>query len=907
MTAESDSVLARLLRQLAAAACAHRGWWVFPQVLLAAACVLYAARGLKLDMNRDHLVGPRNRTHQVYLRYRKEFPGGDELVVVVESGNRERNRQFIERLAGRVEPETNLFTDVFYKGDLATLGPKALLLVPTKDLEELRQTLHGDRPAIQEFTQATNLNSLFSIVNEQFRHASSQGTAATESLINALPFLQSIIEQARQSLSRPGTPPSPGVEAIIGGGEEAEQQTYITFARGRIYLLTARPRSEALTSEAITRLRQLVQQTQFEVPGLNAGLTGEPVLDYDETRQAQHDSLVASLVALSLCSLIFVAAYGEVGRPLKAAFCLFIGLGYTMGFTTLAVGHLNILTVTFAPMLIGLAIDFGVHFSTRYEEEVRHGRAAVEAVETAMVFTGQGIVTGALTTAAAFLAMALTHFKGIQEMGIISGGGLLLCLVPMMTTLPVLLMRGRRNLVDRRLGAATGKRVRIESLWMQRPMVVVSATVLLCAGAALEIHKVYFDYDLLHMQSPGLAAVNYEKDLIHSAERSVLFAAVIADSARQAREYEEKIRPLPSVASVESIADYFTEDQGKKLAIIRSIKREVAGLDFAPVDRRPVQLEALGATLWDLMGYAGLAADAAQPASPALARQLWALRAAINELLQAMGSGQPGVRKQLYRFRRALFDDLRGTFDAIKTQDTRSALRPQDLPPALRDRFIGVTGKYLLQVYPRKDIWQRHNQREFIDQLESVVPADRVTGTPVEMYEDTTLLKDSYQQAAVYSLIAIAIMVFLHFRSVVCVLLAMLPVGIGTIWLLGAMGATGIPFNPANIMTLPLVVGIGVTNGIQVLNRVAEERSPGVFARSTGKAVLVSGLAAIAGFGSLMLAKHQGIKSLGQVMSVGLAACMIPALTLLPALLVVLMGAGWTLPAYRRGPRKGVN
>ena len=116
-----------------------------------------------------------------------------------------------------------------------------------------------------------------------------------------------------------------------------------------------------------------------------------------------------------------------------------------------------------------------------------------------------------------------------------------------------------------------------------------------------------------------------------------------------------------------------------------------------------------------------------------------------------------------------------------------------------------------------------------------------------------------------------------------------MPVAVGFIWLAGLMGFRDIQLNPANIMTLPLVIGIGVTNGIHILNRFAEEQTPSILARSTGKAVLVSGLTAIAGFGSLILAKHQGIRSLGYVMSIGLATCMIAGLTFLPALLNLFM------------------
>src|SRR5262249_27570792 len=192
------------------------------------------------------------------------------------------------------------------------------------------------------------------------------------------------------------------------------------------------------------------------------------------------------------------------------------GLGYTLAFATLTVGHLNILTITFAPILIGLAIDYGVHLITRYEEELRHGKTEEAALTKAMVYTGQGIFTGAFTTAGAFLAMAFTDFRGIQEMGIICGGGLLVCLIPMLTILPVLLLQGRQNVIDHVQGDLAERRARIENIWLPRPVGPSCITLGLCALFATQIHKVYFDYNLLNMQSKGLASVEFEKKLIHA-------------------------------------------------------------------------------------------------------------------------------------------------------------------------------------------------------------------------------------------------------------------------------------------------------------------------------------------------------------------------------------------------------
>jgi len=904
MTLLPDTVFARLLHRLARGVCKHPRWFVCPQICLALAGALYAADRLKLDMNRDHLVGPKLRQERVFLKYRKEFPRADELVVVVQSGRRERNRQFIERLAARAAGETNLFAGLFYKGDLATLGPKALLLVPTKDLEQMNQVLHEYQPLIQEFAQATNLDSLFSLVNKKFRTAPAATNAATETLIQRIPFLQRLIEQAKQSLLGQGIPPSPGVEALFAGGEQAEQSTYLAFDQGRVYLLTVQPSSESVTGKAIEDLRRLISATQFEVPGVNVGLTGEPVLEYDEIREAGHDSMAASILALVLCSVIFIIAYGQVWRPFKAALCLLVGQGYCLGFTTLVIGHLNILTIIFAPMLIGLAMDIGIHFISRYEEEMRDRRTETEAIDRAMAFTGQGILTGGATMAAAFLAMALTDFKGIQEMGIIAGCGVLLCVVPMMTCLPLLLRRGRQNQLDHQIGRAGQRRLQIELLWLRQPALVAWLTLLLCAAAVCEFSRVHFDYDLLHQQSPALSSVIYEKTLITATGTTALYSEVVADSAAQAREYEEKLKRLPLVADVKSAADYVKGDQSRELELIRSIKAELAAIHFAPMDRSPVQLEPLSATLYDFAGYLWLAEVLVHKSNPALARELVSLNDAVSELRVAMLSGKPGIGRQLTRFQQAFFTDLHQTLEAIQMQDATRPLSVRDLPLALREHFIGATGKYLLRVYARTDLWHHENQAAFLRELERVVPADKVTGTPSELYLYTTLLRDSYLKAAGYALIAIVLAVLLRFRSLVAVALALLPVVIGATWLLGWMGLAGIPFNPANIMALPLMVGIGVTNGIQILNRFAEEQEPSILAKSTGKAVLVSGLTAIAGFGSLMLANHQGIKSLGEVMSVGIAACMAAALMALPALLRLFMHWGWTIGPAGRHQRK---
>jgi uncharacterized protein len=888
MKSLGETFFGRAFSLLAATVIRYQWLFLWPQLLLCGLCVLYTVKYLQFDPRQDNLVGSGKKYNQTYLKYKEEFPAQDDLAVVVESENPEKNRQFIERLGAKVEAEKKTFTNVMYRTDIKMLGNKALLFASEDDLKGLRDQLVSFLPFIKEFSTVTNLDSLFAMVNDQFLHARNETNAQNNALIQAIPVLQRIVDQATYSLERPGIPPSPGIAALFGGGDE---DIYITFTNGpnRIYLLTAQAVSDDASDEAVVRLRNLVGQTEREVPGLNIGVTGESVLDHDQMAQSRKDATLASVASLLICLLIFIYGYQETGRPVKATFCLLIGLGYTLAFTTATVGHLNILTVTFLPILIGLAIDFGVHLITRYEEELRLGKSNEDALRRAMIYTGQGVFTGAMTTAAAFLAMALTNFKGIQEMGIICGGGMLICFFVMMTMLPVLLFRGRQNRIDRETGHTPYFRARIERLWLQRPVPVIIATGCLTLAAMMMFPRLHFDYDLLDMQSKGLPAVVFAKKLIDSKAKSVLFAAVVADTPEQAVDFEAKLRKLSTVADVESMAQRVLGEQTETRRLIGEIKDDIASVHFAPADTRPVDLALLSRTLYSTSGFMGAGADATRKDDPDVSVQLTGLRDSITALRREMWSGDDSdhyeASQKLGFFQRALLNDVHETFDALQEQDNSEPLRVKDLPSSLRNRFIGVTGKFLLQVYPKEDVWQRDNQEQFVKQLQTVDPD--ATGTPVQLYYYTELLKDSYETAAWYALMAIMLMVFIHFRTVSSVVLALMPVGIGFVWLCGLMGLFHIPFNPANIMTLPLAIGIGVTNGIHILNRYAEERNPGILAKSTGKAVFISGLTTMSGFGSLCLGQHQGLRSLGEVMTIGVATCMIAGLTFLPAVLTL--------------------
>ena len=380
---------------------------------------------------------------------------------------------------------------------------------------------------------------------------------------------------------------------------------------------------------------------------------------------------------------------------------------------------------------------------------------------------------------------------------------------------------------------------------------------------------------------------------MRTGSQSLLYCAVIADSLPQAAEWERRITQLPSVARVISLVKYLTEDQERKLTLIHDIKQELGTIPLPEVDAQPANLPELSQTLFSLNGYLGQALNTlhTQQTNRAQEECVRSLRDSVLRLRHLTAGDLPSSAGRLTKFQQLLFGRLHETISLIEQQDDRQRLQPADVPGYLRDFFINRAGKFLLQVYPKEDVWQREQQEEFIGQLRTIYP--QVTGSPVQFYEYTSRLRQNVQRAAAYAAVIISLLVFLHFRRLSSVLLALLPVALGFCWMLGLMGWLGIGFNPVNIVSLILVVGIGVTNGVHILNRFAEEPYPNILARSTGKAIVVSALTTIAGFGSLLVAKHQGIASFGAVMAIGAAMCVLAALAILPAVLTLLGRVGW--------------
>jgi hypothetical protein len=245
---------------------------------------------------------------------------------------------------------------------------------------------------------------------------------------------------------------------------------------------------------------------------------------------------------------------------------------------------------------------------------------------------------------------------------------------------------------------------------------------------------------------------------------------------------------------------------------------------------------------------------------------------------------------QLGAYEKRFYDDLQDQLALLAEQADRP-MTVADVTPALRNVLVGKTGKFLVRAFPKEDIWEREPLVRFVRDVQSVAP--KATGTPLGLYEFITILQLGYIKAALWAFLIITIMVFIDLRGALATALTLVPLVVGMIWMIGTMAVFGIRFNPANILTLPLMVGIGVAYGIYVVQRYREDGEATFYGKSTGRAVMLSALTAVIAFGSLLIGAYRGLCSLGLVMTIGIIACLVASLVLLPALLEISRRNGW--------------
>ena len=908
----------RLLATLAETVIRRPGTLILTGVLLAAVAAVFAIQKLDFKTGRNDLIGRDSAYWKLYSQYAEEFHAEEDYLVVVESNRPERNRAVVDALAKQFlaarnnpapadNPLAQQFVpaDVFYRVDFAPLEKWFLYYLSLEELAQIGESLKDFNQLVTLLQANPRLATFFEAMNQMLQQMETTTVEQRQRMETFLPTINGIVKQLGDQADGPAkwrllSPWASAFfsEEMLGEAEQQMQwQGYHVFQAGRMYVILIHPRLVDNVSApdhhaaTIPKIRRILASVRGEFTDARISLTGEPVLDYDEMAASERDARRSSILTVILIAVVIVFGFRDWLRMLLSIGCLLLVIAITMGYTTLVIGHLNIITITFAVMILGLGEDLGVQFISRYEEELTRGHDRATAIRGALESTGPSIITAGVTNAAAFFAMALSGFRGVLELGVNAGGGMLLATVGMTVLLPALLLCVRRRQEPVQLPRPVTTTA-FERLLLQRP----GLTVAICAAitlAALALGwRAKFDYNVLKLQSRGLESVDTELRLLKADAESTIFASVVCDSFAETRQLQHSLTGLPTVAAVHSIAELIPEDQVAKVPVIQKIVARVGSVTFAVPAFQPGDAAAVVQALGSLRLRASQLARAAAARGDRSAEQtLTTLAETLKSVRAKLQAAEPAqLTQRLGAYEKRFYEDLQIQLALLAKQSDRP-MAITDVPPDLRRVLVGKTGKFLVRVFPKDNIWERQPLEKFVQEVQTLAP--NVTGTPLGLYEFVSILQRGYVKAALWALLVIAVMVFVDLRGGLATALTLVPLVTGTLWMVGAMAVLHIQFNPANILTLPLMVGIGVAYGIYIVQRFREDGEASFFGKSTGRAVMLSALTSVIAFGSLLTGAHRGISSLGLVMVIGVGACLISSLTLLPALLEIARRKGW--------------
>lgn len=881
--------------------------------ILTLVSIVIAASGLKFKTSRLDLLNPESRYNKRWLAYLDEFGDRDDAVIVVRASDPAAVRSAIDDVAQQIAKHPHLFDSILWRRDLSRLKAKGLHQVPTVELERIRAQLQRAVRA-KYGTAMAHPASALARLNDQLEQSGTMTPAKRQALEREYGHIAGLLLTAtvnpnvapvqRASMdSAIDQQAAAGLQALLQSLSQFDPQ-YLTAEDGRMGFVLLRlnvAKDEfARGGAAIGKLRSIIEQVRGRHQDAWLGLTGMPVIEYDEMRISQWDMLWTNVVSLVGCLLLFVAGYGGIRHAAMATVVLLFGMAWSFAFVTLSVGHLNILSSAFAIVLIGLGIDFGIHYVASYLKLRGTGLDPHTSLIRTAAEVGPGVVTSGVTTAAAFFMAAVTQFIGVRELGIIAGGGILLCVVSAIVVLPPLIL-----VFDRERSAA-----RLPSLlpvarslaWLhQRPGLVLSLGVAATALSLVGVTRLKYDHNLLHLQPSHVESVEIEQEIFSNQEESVWFAVSTCNSRQELKRRKAVFEKMPSVAKTEELATLIPEPDRRRSEAVADIHEALVRLfeELPPEPSTPHvtvaahQEPGMASLRQELERGARLLSEDLPFECPTgsmliKAAQQLSEASSWNASSALARSGQEALRQSIE------------PLAALLPLSDPVPPTAGDLPRELADRYIGRTGKHLLKVYARGDIWDMDRLKRFVADVEAVDPL--ATGHPVQTYYASHHLQLSYVQAGIFALLAVFALILFDFRSIRYSLLAMVPLAMGFLQMCGLIGWFGIPLNAANLIALPLILGIGVDDGVHLVHELRRHGGRFRLTDSTAVAVILISTTTMASFGALILARHQGLRTMGQVLTLGTFLCLTCSMLMFPAFLRWLTRHLPELPEEAEGP-----
>jgi hypothetical protein len=832
--------------------------------LALAAAALYAT-ATQLGVNSDALsmLDEDLPFRQTDERLRAEFPElGDNLLAVIEAPTPEQAALAARRVGDRLDDMSEIDGWRWPAGS-AFFERNGLLFLPLHELEQLSRRLTEAQPLLGQLARGTDAATLLGMLARIAQRAATGGLE-TQRLYDRIDDALAAALDGRDRLL--------SWQRLLGDAETG-------LAREVLLIRPVLDHGKVLAGRDVM---QAMQAMRTEL-GLDRGrtrlyFTGSTALQYEEMRSVIAGAGVTGMLALAMVTTVMLAGLRSISLSAIALANLLLGLVLTTGFAALAIGRVNLISVSFVVLYIGLGVNYAVHYLMRYREiaqadfsrEVSAARAAIAAGR----FLQRPLLLSAVTTALGFFAFVPTAFSGVAQLGLIAGVAMGITLVLSYTALPAMLALFRPRIATPLPDHDAGWRRALE--WpLRRRRAVLALGAVLALAALPVMPELRFDDDPLNVRDPESESVVAIRALLRDGEAGFRNIQVLVEPGVDPEPLRRELEALPAVERAVSLDSFVPDRQDDKLFVFDDL-RWLLGPDIVAAD-------------W--------AADPVEPGR---------LLDAAAELEAALRSGDAPAHALADRLgelqRRLLSADADDVADAVNRTlvgglapslgRLSSGLRADqpiargDLPDWLVDQWRGASGTGLLQVFPATDMLADEGRQTFTRQVVSVAGA-RATGGPVIQLAAGEAITSAFRQALAWAVIGVAAVLLLTLRSPLAAARVMLPLVLGGLLTIAAMVVLGVPFNFANVVALPLLLGVAVDNGIHLVARHRAGLMPdgNVLKTATARAIVVGALITAGGFGNLAFSPHSGTATLGVILAIGLALMVVATLVFLPAML----------------------
>lgn len=843
-------------------------------MLLTIGAGYYAITAFSMNSDTSLLIRQDTDWKQVNRAFVDTFPQYDQNTFVVVSGTRPNQVSVVaRRLAGQIRSNDGVFRTVYSPASNQFVQEHALLYLEPDTLNDTISTLADAQPFLTAVATDNSLRSVFQLVLDALNSNETLPTGFTR-------MLDALSSTAEQALTGDSKPISWRDELF-----QVEDDTFyqVIFVQGQQNFGEDLPNAmiiEALQS-AITSFSHPYRED------VTIRLTGQVPLEHQEIVSAMDSAQLAGTLALAILVVVLVWGVRSIWIIAAIYLTMIVGLIWTAAFAMLAVGQYNTISIIFLVMFIGLGVDFAVHLCLKYQEARLRHEKIVALIETGTEL-GPAIMLCGVTSAIGFLAFVPTEYIGLGEMGIISGGGMVIAVVVTLTLIPAFfaLTGDPRPATDVPFASL------LVSAVVKHPKQTSYITLGIAVVLTVVASQASFDYSTLSLKDPKSEAMITLRELQREDIITDFALTYVADDLDEANNTRGKLEALEVVSDVKTPTDYLPVDQEENLYILEDARFFLDSL-FAPqpapvpwgdADLR-LMLSSINTALQN-----SLQNTAPNPATSNTSRELETSLTRLQKAVSDLQDASPDTR--------ALYSDLivpplKSEIEWLKTALTPEPVTLSNLPVELQERLIAKDGRAVVSITPAEDVVPVEAMRRFTTEVMAVVP--EVTGRPVLDLGIGDIVITAFQTAILIAVSLIFLILLMTLRSLVDSILVFIPLAMTAMLTLSVSVLIDLPLNMANVVVIPLIFGLGVDNGIHIVKRFHQSSDVGALVHSsTPKAVFLSNLTTLGTFCALSFSSHQGIYSIGVLLTIALASLMLLTLVSLPALLATFSRPGST-------------